>query len=116
MQYGLSKPCRECPFLAQMKGWIGGHENAIEFHELVRADVRMPCHMTSNGENEEVKDKKQHHCAGYAMYMNAMCKKSRDHAMANFQDQMRKQPKDNLLFSFDGSKIVQYHHGKKECP
>ncbi len=112
MKYGLNKPCRECPFLAKVRGWIGGHASALDFHELVHADARMPCHMTSNMEHEEVQDGKEHHCAGYAMYMNAMCKKSRDPQMAAFQDKVRHLPKDDLLFSFDGSKIVEFHQGK----
>lgn len=113
MKFGLSKPCRECPFFARVRGWIGSHDNAIEFHEIARADQAMACHMTVNGESDDAPDNKQHQCAGQALYMNAMCKMSRNPEMAAFQKRMRGTPTDGLLFSFDGAKIVEFHHGAK---
>jgi len=99
--------------MAKVRGWIGGHETAQDFHELVRADVRMACHMTANGTATEAPDDKQHHCAGYALYMNKMCKRSKDPEMGEFQTRMRSVSDEGLLFSWDGSTIADYHDWNK---
>jgi hypothetical protein len=107
MEFNKTKPCRECPFLAQMAGWIGGHSTAKDFHELVQLDIRMPCHMTTEDFLE--KPVKEQHCAGYAMYMNKMCKSSRDPDTRELQNKVRGKEAENLLFSFDGSKLLEFH-------
>lgn len=113
MNFGLKKPCKECPYMARVKGWIGSHESPMEFHDLVKHDVRMACHMTVNQCDDNSVKEVKHHCAGYALYMNAMCKMSTDPEMAELQNEVRQHVSDDikkeLLFSFDGSKLIEFH-------
>lgn len=106
MKFNLRKPCKQCPYLAQVEGWIGGHDTAQDFHDAVQADVRFPCHKTTEAYQE--KPTQEQHCAGYAMYMNAICKRSHDLEMMKLQDQVEGDNK-LLLDSFDGSKLVEFH-------
>lgn len=101
MKFELKKPCKECPFLALMPGWIGSHKSAMEFHDAVMNDVRFSCHLTH--------DKTEHHCVGYALYMNAVFKLSKDPEMLEFQNSIEEYDSEKLLNSFDGSVLVQFH-------
>lgn len=104
MKYSLKKSCAECPYLPKMPGWIGSHESGKEFHEIARADMEFSCHM-----NPEFS------CAGNAMYMNAMCKLSKNKQKSDWQKQLRDNchEQKDVLFSFDGSKINDYHNFRK---
>lgn len=101
MEHNLKKPCNECPYMPYWKGWTGPHETAMVFHDLVRADAVFTCHKTHG--------KKEQHCAGYALYMNAMCKRSRDPAMRNLQNTVETPAGKGVLFSRDGSALVNFH-------
>lgn len=58
MKFGLKKPCRECPFFAKVRGWIGNHKNAIEFHEIARNDQAMACHMAAKDDEAATNSRK----------------------------------------------------------
>lgn len=106
MNYDLNENCAECPYLPLTSGWIGSHDSAKEFHDIVCADKRFPCHMT----NDDL-DSNPSHCVGYALYMNKMCKVSRDPVMANFQNRIR-MIEDSLpkpIFSRDGKALIKFH-------
>ena len=111
MKHDLLTPCRECPYTARMKGWIGGHGTAMDFHDLAKNDHPMPCHMTVDYDGEG-KGHDSQQCAGQAHYMNSMCKVSRLPDLKEMQGRIRllniKTP-DDLLFSFDGSKLIDFH-------
>lgn len=97
MKYQLKKPCPECPYARQMAGWIGSHETAKEFHDIAKEDEPFPCHMILSQA-----------CAGNALYMNRLCKLSRDPEKAEFQKGLE-EPEVDILFSFDGSQLVKFH-------
>lgn len=98
MKFELKKMCPECPYAPKTQGWIGEHATALEFHHAVKQDIEFSCHMS-----------KGQCCVGNALYMNAMCKVSRNHQKANFQKYLKQVNQETILFSFDGSKLVEYH-------
>lgn len=107
MKFDQTTPCKECPYLALVAGWIGAHESAMDFHQIVRNDQEFPCHMTT--EAYQGKPVTEQHCAGYAMYMNADCKVSNNPNIYLLQEKVRSNDASKLLHSFDGSKIVEFH-------
>lgn len=103
IQYNLKQPCKECPYTGTTPGWIGPYDSAQVFHDFVKHDVPMPCHMTQDA-------KVPNHCAGYAIYMNKMCKRSHDRDMRDYQDRIRMiEDLPEVKFSFDGSALVECH-------
>ncbi|MCH7295447.1 hypothetical protein [Acinetobacter higginsii] len=98
MQYDLKKTCPECPYAPKTKGWIGEHDSALDFHDAVKQDIDFPCHMS-----------KEQCCVGNALYMNSMCKISRDPQKAAYQNRLKQINKEVILFSFDGSELVNFH-------
>ncbi|WP_342255242.1 hypothetical protein [Acinetobacter baumannii] len=98
MKFELKKTCPECPYTPKTQGWIGEHETALEFHHAVKQDIEFPCHMS-----------KDQCCVGNALYMNSMCKVSRNPQKANFQKSLKQINQETILFSFDGSKLVEFH-------
>lgn len=97
MRYDLKKPCPECPYTPKMRGWIGSHDSAMEFHEVVQQDAPFSCHMSP-----------EQCCAGNALYMNRLCKVSRDPDKAQFQKKL-KDSLEPVVFSFDGQALVDFH-------
>lgn len=97
LRYQLRKPCSECPYTAKTKGWIGHHQSALEFHDIAKNDIPMPCHM-STGQS----------CAGNAIYMNRLCKLSHDPDKAEMQNKL-KDSTDSVLFSWNGQVLIDYH-------
>lgn len=98
LKYQLRKMCTECPYSNKTKGWIGGHESAKEFHDIAHSDTPFPCHMST-----------KQSCVGNGIYMNRLCKRSRDNDKASFQDRLRTENNEDVLFSWDGSKLVDFH-------
>lgn len=98
LKYQLKKSCIECPYTAKTKGWIGQHESAQEFHDIAKVDQPFPCHM-STGQS----------CVGNAVYMNRMCSLSRDPDKAAFQKRLKEENKEEVLFSWDGQALVNFH-------
>lgn len=98
MKFDLKQTCPECPYAAKTKGWIGNHESAKDFHDLVKQDTDFPCHMSQ-----------KQHCVGNALYMNKMCKVSRNPDKAEFQKKLKENNTEQVLFSFDGSALVNFH-------
>lgn len=46
MKFDLKQTCPECPYAAKTKGWIGEHETAKDFHDIVVQDQDFRCHMS----------------------------------------------------------------------
>jgi hypothetical protein len=113
MRHDMKTPCAECPYVGKWKGWIGDHESAQEFVDLVKADQPFPCHMSLNQDGDEsipeqVEDGAGQQCAGYAMFMSKMCKLSRNPAMAAMQNRLRAEKPDvEVLWPPD--KMVEHH-------
>lgn len=65
MDFDLKKPCPNCPFLNNIRGYLRKARIRQIEGSLVRGSF--PCHKTvewdSEGENT-VNDREQHHCAG----------------------------------------------------
>lgn len=99
LKYQLKKPCAECPYSGKFKGYIGPHESAKEFHDIAQNDQPFPCHMST-----------KQSCVGNAVYMNRLCKSSRDPEKNAFQNRLRETITE-VLFSWDGQKLID-HHGK----
>ena len=100
MKHDLKEPCHACPYVGKMPGWIGAHETAQDFVDVVRADQQFPCHETvaanharhqhrCNADGTVPLTGKEQHCAGYALFMNKMCKVSRDPDMAAMQKRLK---------------------------
>lgn len=98
MKFELKKTCPECPYTPKTPGWIGGHETALDFHNAAKQDIEFPCHMS-----------KSQCCVGNALYMNRMCKVSKTPEKADFQNRLKQHNREAVLFSFDGSKLVEFH-------
>lgn len=98
MKFDLIKTCPECPYTEKVRGWIGEHDTAIDFHDAVKQDIEFPCHM-SKGQS----------CVGNALYMNEMCKLSRIPEKAQFQQKLKIYNREKTLFSPDGSKLLSFH-------
>ena len=98
LRYQLKKTCTECPYAGKTKGWIGHHKSAQEFHDIAKTDHPFPCHM-STGQS----------CVGNAVYMNRMCKMSHDTDKAAFQERLRKENTEEVLFSWTGEALVDFH-------
>jgi hypothetical protein len=98
LNYDLKKTCKECPYVEKMKGWIGEHESAKEFHDIAKYDVGFPCHMH-----------KAQSCVGNALYMNQLKALSRDHDKSNFQKKLEEENEEKVIFSWDGQALVDYH-------
>lgn len=98
MKFDLKKTCPECPYTEKVGGWIGEHDSAIEFHDAVKQDIEFPCHMS-----------KDQCCVGNALYMNEMCKLSRDPEKAKYQQYLKINNSEKVLFSLDGSKLIYFH-------
>lgn len=117
MNYGLKVPCHECPFIGNTPGWIGSHETAQDFVDLVRADMPFPCHETVDQDSpdpiEAVLAQKVAHCAGYALFMSRMCKLSRRPELAAMQQRLKETckvpvlwPPDELVRTHDESEYM----------
>jgi len=107
MKATLKNPCKECPYLAKTKGWLGGHETAMDFHDFANNDTRMACHKTIA---EDGNTEKANQCAGQILYMNAIFKRSKHPDTVSAQNRLADYvDKDELLNSLDGSKIVEFH-------
>lgn len=100
LKYQLKKTCHECPYSGKTKGWIGEHESAQDFHDIAKQDIPFPCHMST-----------RQSCVGNAIYMNRLCKSSRDQDKAEFQQRIRATNTEDVLFSWTGEALVA-HHGK----
>lgn len=98
LRYQLKKTCTECPYTGKTKGWLGHHESAKEFHDIAKVDQPFPCHMST-----------QQSCVGNAVYMNRLCKLSHDPDKAAFQDRLRTENTEDVLFSWDGEALVNFH-------
>lgn len=98
MKYQLHKTCPECPYTPKLKGWIGEHTSSMDFHEAVKQDISFPCHMN-----------KKQCCVGNALYMNKMCKVSRDPEKAAYQNVLKQNNTEKVLFSHDGSALINFH-------
>lgn len=96
-------PCMECPFRKKsLKGYIGGHASPQEIVDIVMADVKFPCHMQVNAVSNQLErdDEMPHpeafdialaaagHCTGSLIFMNNICKLSRDRAVVSLQDKV----------------------------
>lgn len=112
MKYNLKEPCNECPFVGKWKGWIGSHKSAQDFVDLVVADAPFPCHKTIDqtlrGHAYTEAYYSSEHCAGYALFMNRMCKLSRNPKMAAMQKRLRETCKVPVLWP--PSKMVEHHN------
>lgn len=97
LKYDLKKTCTECPYANKTPGWIGNYESAKDFHLIAKTDQPFSCHMST-----------KQSCVGNALYMNKLCKRSRDINKANFQDSLRDN-KETILFSFTGETLVKFH-------
>ena len=70
----------------------------MEFHDIAKVDQPFPCHM-SVGQA----------CVGNAVYMNRLCKRSHDADKSDFQNRLRENNNEDVLFSFDGEALVNFH-------
>lgn len=98
LKYQLKKTCAECPYTAKTKGWIGPHNSAKEFHDIAVVDQPHPCHIH-----------KRQSCVGNAIYMNKLCKMSIDTDKVAMQRRLREENKEEVLFSWDGQALVNFH-------
>lgn len=116
MNYDMKKPCAECPYVGKWKGWIGNHKSAQDFVDLARADIPFPCHMTINQDYDAAEIEVQMcfpavaQCAGQALFMNRMCKLSRNINMARMQNRL-KEEKPDVQILWPPEELVK-HHGK----
>lgn len=114
MKYDLTKPCNECPYVGKWQGWIGSHQTAQDFVDFVRADEPFVCHMLLDQEADlakQIASGKAQHCAGYALFMNRMCKSSRNKDMLAFQHRLKTECTTEVLWPPD--KLVEWHDKKK---
>lgn len=102
MKFNLKRPCKDCPYTNQVPVWIGPYESAAELHEFAAKDIEFFCHNTQD-------NKERSHCCGNALYMNQLCKQSRDPEMAAYQRSLSMPEDIEILGSLDGSKIVEFH-------
>jgi len=88
------KPCTECPYIGNVPGWIGGHDDPREFIDLVNAEQEMPCHSKVDyGDDEwQMKQWSAPRCVGQLMMANRMCKRFRDPEIAEQQERVGKAP------------------------
>lgn len=98
LKYQLKKSCPECPYLSKTKGWIGSHETAKDFHDIAKEDIEFCCHMNTNQA-----------CVGNSIYMNKLCKLSINPEKAEFQKRLKADNTEEVLFSWDGSTLVNFH-------
>jgi hypothetical protein len=97
LKHGLKEPCKECPFVGRIPGWIGEHETAEDFVDHARYDLAYPCHMN-----------KTHQCCGQVMFMNRMCKLSRDPVMLKYQQELKANPPSTQIV-WPPSKLIEIH-------
>lgn len=111
MKYNLSHPCHECPYVGNMPGWIGSHETAQDFVDLVKRGSPFPCHMTVNqnlrGAAFEEAAFNAEHCVGYLLFANRMLRLSCDRETAAAQIRLKKTCKDKVLWP--PRKLVEHH-------
>ena len=117
MHYNLKTPCHECPYVGKVPGWIGAHDTAQDFVDLVRVDAPFPCHESidyaavEHGESrkpeQQLKSAHVAHCAGYAIFMSKMSKLSRRPELAAMQDRLKAKCKVQVVWPPD--KLVELH-------
>lgn len=109
MKYDLKEPCKECPYVGNMPGWIGDHDHPQEFVDLVRADVPLSCHMTvQQDEGVYISPSKEQHCAGYALFMNKRIQLSKRPELAQMQRRLKEEGcKTEVLYPAEV--LVQHH-------
>lgn len=120
MRYDLKKPCNECPYVGKIPGWIGAHDTAQDFVDVVLADAPFPCHCTVRHDSDapsvtaqmEQKGNKLQHCAGYALFMSQMCKSSRRPELFRMQQRLREECDVKVLSRFE---IVEHHTLKRKA-
>jgi len=90
MKHDLTKPCKECPYVGNMPGWIGAHQDPQEFVDLAKSDSRFPCHQTIDYEDPawsvKVASGDVQQCVGQLAFMNRDFKLSRTREVAQHQD------------------------------
>lgn len=126
------KPCAECPFRkTSLKGYVGGHEDAIEIYDLLSVDRKFPCHMQvtdiknhllnelgDDGEDPlsmsddaafEQACEEAPHCTGAILFLNNSCKRSRNPEIVKLQNAMP--DKDDSVFQHLKD-FLTYHNSK----
>ena len=96
------KACKQCPYAAKAKGFIGPYDNPAQLHQLANNDVIFPCHKTENSDSPQM-------CAGYVQYQAKIFKRSRHSKVKAYSDSMPVEP-DNLG-SVSGEDIIKFHGG-----
>lgn len=114
MKYEMQEPCNECPYVGKWKGWIGAHETAQDFVDVVRNDQPFPCHKSVPSDTRSFKERAMdaQQCAGYALFMSRMCKISRHAPMMEMQRRLKANPpKEEVLYP--PQKLVDWHDKEK---
>ena len=62
-----NKPCKECPFIPNIKGWIGAYASVDNLHRTLMFHEEFPCHLTMGKKKERI-------CKGSLIYMKKMGK------------------------------------------
>ena len=96
------KACSECPFIKRAdkswRGYLGEYRDGAELHALAQADTNFKCHKDSSDV-----------CRGYALYMSGILKRSRVPEVEKMQGIAELAEGEEILSSFDGSKISEWH-------
>lgn len=127
LKHDLKKPCKECPYVGNLPGWIGDHDSPQDFVDLAKADRPFPCHQTvewtpcyygevtggwscekegCNGITHIANQPQQ--CAGQLMFMKLDLQRPRNKERARHYDRL-KQSAQGVKILYPGEKLVQHH-------
>lgn len=89
-----SEPCRECPYIGRVPGWIGAYDDPQQFIDMVSSEQEMPCHSSVDYSDEDwqVKQWDAPRCVGQLMMANRMAKRFRNPEIAERQDRVGNAP------------------------
>ncbi len=123
-----ASPCNECPFRRESaKGWIGGHDDAIEIYQTVNASHKFPCHQVVNATKNDLHEGDEDdvfsddelfeqacdeapHCTGALIFMKNTAKRSDDPAIEKLRSETEKDH--DSVFS-NAAEFLE-HHGTKD--